>query len=72
MGLRKLSVCIVQRLTCRKVYNMFHRQYMHKMLMDSALNEHGEGIPAKLVVKHKLRRHSVKGLEVLISAGRDC
>lgn len=37
-----------------QVYNMFHRQYMHKMLMDSALGEHGEGIPAKLIVNHKV------------------
>ncbi|KAI5467234.1 hypothetical protein BGZ63DRAFT_477235 [Mariannaea sp. PMI_226] len=34
------------------VYNMFHRQNMHSMLMDSALGE-GEGTPAKLVVNHK-------------------
>lgn len=37
-----------------KVYNMFHRQYMHRMLMDSALGEHGEGVPAHLVVNHKV------------------
>ncbi|EED22427.1 salicylate hydroxylase, putative [Talaromyces stipitatus ATCC 10500] len=35
------------------VYNMFHRQYMHAMLMDSALGEAGEGTPVKLVVNHK-------------------
>lgn len=35
------------------VYNMFHRQYMHAMLKDSALEE-GEGIPARLVVNHKV------------------
>lgn len=43
-----LSRCIL------KVYNMFHRQYMHRMLMDSAVGEHGEGIPAQLVVDHKV------------------
>jgi salicylate hydroxylase len=32
---------------------MFHRQYMHKMLKDSASGE-GGGIPAKLVVNHKV------------------
>lgn len=37
-----------------KVYNMFHRQYMHRMLMDSALGEHGKGVPANLVVNHKV------------------
>ncbi|CAI6090427.1 hypothetical protein V2G26_006014 [Clonostachys chloroleuca] len=36
------------------VYNMFHRQYMHSMLKDSALGE-GEGQPAKLLVNHKCR-----------------
>lgn len=36
------------------VYNMFHRQYMHTMLKDSALGE-GEGVPAKLFVNHKVR-----------------
>ncbi|KAJ5256769.1 hypothetical protein N7478_012873 [Penicillium angulare] len=35
------------------VYNMFHRQYMHAMLKDSALLEEGEGIPAKLILNHK-------------------
>lgn len=34
---------------------MFHRQYMHKMLMDSAVGEHGAGKPAKLIVNHKVR-----------------
>lgn len=37
-----------------QVYNMFHRQYMHKMLLDSATSEKGDGIPAKLVVNHKV------------------
>ncbi|CAH0014981.1 unnamed protein product [Clonostachys rhizophaga] len=34
------------------VYNMFHRQYMHSMLKDSAMGE-GDGQPAKLLVNHK-------------------
>ncbi|GMF72362.1 unnamed protein product [Aspergillus oryzae] len=34
------------------VYNMFHRQYMHAMLKDCALQEDGEGTPAKLQVNH--------------------
>lgn len=34
------------------VYYMFHRQYMHSMLKDCALQEEGEGIPAKLLVNH--------------------
>lgn len=36
------------------VYNMFHRQDMHKMLMDTALQEEGEGTPAKLLVNHQV------------------
>jgi salicylate hydroxylase len=35
------------------VYNMFHRQYMHAMLKDTAMSEEGEGEPVKLLVKHK-------------------
>jgi salicylate hydroxylase len=34
------------------VYNMFHRQYMHTMLKDCALQEEGKGIPVKLLVNH--------------------
>jgi salicylate hydroxylase len=34
------------------VYNMFHRQFMHKMLKDAALQEQGKGTPAKLVLNH--------------------
>lgn len=35
------------------VYNMFHRQYMHAMLKDTALGE-GQGEPATLEVKHRV------------------
>ena len=37
------------------VYNMFHRQYMHKMLMDTALQEEGDGTPVQLLVNHPVR-----------------
>lgn len=37
------------------VYNMFHRQYMHRMLMQTALGDKGEGAPARLIVNHKVR-----------------
>lgn len=34
---------------------MFHRQYMHAMLMDSAVAEPEKpGVPAKLLVNHKV------------------
>ncbi|CAG5156601.1 uncharacterized protein ALTATR162_LOCUS4398 [Alternaria atra] len=33
-------------------YNMFHRQYMHKMLMECALQEEGTGTPVKLLVNY--------------------
>lgn len=36
-------------------YYMFHRQYMHAMIMDSAVGSRGEGEPAKLVVNHKAK-----------------
>lgn len=35
------------------VYNMFHRQYMHAMLKDTAMGE-GQGQPATLKVKHRV------------------
>jgi salicylate hydroxylase len=34
---------------------MFHRQYMHAMLKDAALDEEGKGKAATLVVNHKVR-----------------
>lgn len=37
------------------VYNMFHRQYMHSMLKDCAIQVEGEGIPAKLLINHCVR-----------------
>lgn len=39
-------------------YYMFHRQYMHSMLMDCALQNEGEGEPAHLQVNHKVRTAS--------------
>jgi hypothetical protein len=33
---------------------MFHRQDMHKMLKDTALQEDGEGTPAQLVVNYEV------------------
>lgn len=36
------------------VYNMFHRQYMHAILKECALQEEGEGTPAVLKVNHKV------------------
>lgn len=33
---------------------MFHRQDMHKMLMDCAMQEEGAGTPVKLIVNHKV------------------
>ncbi|PYH45090.1 putative salicylate hydroxylase [Aspergillus saccharolyticus JOP 1030-1] len=37
------------------VYNMFHRQYMHAMLKDCALQEEGVGAPVTLKVNHKCK-----------------
>ncbi|KAF7545315.1 hypothetical protein G7Z17_g9276 [Cylindrodendrum hubeiense] len=45
------------------VYNMFHRQYMHTMLKDTALDEAGEGTPVKLVLNHRCKEIDLeKGL----------
>ena len=41
-------------LTGLQVYNMFHRQYMHKMLLDCATQEEGEGLPIQMAVNHKV------------------
>lgn len=38
-----------------QVYNMFHRQYLHAILMESAIGEEGKGIPANLIVNHQVR-----------------
>ena len=41
-------------LTCRtaQVYNMFHRVDMHEMLLRTATQEAGEGVPCSVVVDH--------------------
>lgn len=36
------------------VYNMFHRQYMHAMLKDCAMQAEGPGTPTRLLVKHQV------------------
>lgn len=36
------------------VYNMFHRQNMHRMLKDCALDEHGDGKPIRLLVNYQV------------------
>lgn len=38
--------------TWGNVYNMFHRQDMHKMLMDTAISQEGKGVPAEIVMDH--------------------
>ncbi|KAJ6191493.1 hypothetical protein N7519_001514 [Penicillium mononematosum] len=50
------------------VYNMFHRQYMHAMLKDSALGE-GEGAPATLKVNHRCRDIDLKTSTVVFENG---
>lgn len=36
------------------LFYMFHRQYEHAMLKDSALGQEGQGTPATLLVKHRV------------------
>ncbi|KAJ5200836.1 Monooxygenase FAD-binding [Penicillium cf. griseofulvum] len=49
-------------------YNMFHRQYMHAMLKDSALGE-GEGAPATLKVNYRCRDIDLKTSTVVFENG---
>lgn len=51
------------------VYNMFHRVDMHQMLMDCALQEEGEGTPARLVLDHKCADIDTENGEVLFENG---
>ncbi|KAJ5788858.1 uncharacterized protein N7518_005869 [Penicillium psychrosexuale] len=50
------------------VYNMFHRQYMHAMLKDSALGE-GEGAPATLKVNYRCRDIDLQTSTVVFENG---
>lgn len=38
--------------TWGNVYNMFHRQDMHKGLLHTATSQEGKGIPCKVVIDH--------------------
>ncbi|KAK0383887.1 hypothetical protein NLU13_7979 [Sarocladium strictum] len=51
-------------------YYMFHRQYMHRMLMDSALGEQHEGIPAKLIVNHQATDVNLETGEITFANGK--
>jgi salicylate hydroxylase len=46
------------------VYNMFHRQDMHRMLRDCACQEEGEGTPVKLLVNHAIREVDISAVEL--------
>ncbi|KAL6701566.1 hypothetical protein J3F84DRAFT_11972 [Trichoderma pleuroticola] len=50
------------------VYNMFHRQYMHAMLKDSALGE-GKGTPAKLEVNHQCQNIDIDAGKITFTNG---
>ncbi|KAM0513204.1 hypothetical protein ACHAPE_008051 [Trichoderma viride] len=51
------------------VYNMFHRQYMHAMLKDSALGEEGKGTPAKMEVNHQCQEIDVDAGKITFTNG---
>ncbi|KAF5518181.1 FAD-dependent urate hydroxylase [Colletotrichum aenigma] len=51
------------------VYNMFHRQYMHSMLKETALEEAGEGTPAKLFVNYKCKEMDIAAGKVSFENG---
>jgi len=50
------------------VYNMFHRQYMHAMLKDTALSPDGEGTTAKLLVNHQVSIYGIVCPALLLTA----
>lgn len=52
------------------VYNMFHRQYMHTMLKNCALQEDGAGSPVKLLVNHPCRNIDLSTGEIHFSNGK--
>jgi len=51
------------------VYNMFHRQYMHRMLKDCAMQEEGEGTPVKLLVNHACQEIDLRTSTVTFKNG---
>ncbi|PNP46142.1 hypothetical protein TGAMA5MH_02177 [Trichoderma gamsii] len=51
------------------VYNMFHRQYMHAMLKDSALGEEGKGTPAKIEVNHQCQHIDLDAGKITFTNG---
>jgi len=51
------------------VYNMFHRQYMHSMLKDCALQEEGEGTPVELKVNHRCSSMDVESGKITFEHG---
>ncbi|KXT02396.1 hypothetical protein AC578_178 [Pseudocercospora eumusae] len=51
-------------------YYMFHRQDMHKMLMDTAMQEEGKGTPVKLIVNHKCQDINTETGEVTFHNGK--
>jgi salicylate hydroxylase len=46
------------------VYNMFHRQDMHRMLKDCALQDEGKGTPVTLKVNHPVSYTDGKSIPV--------
>ncbi|KAJ5762570.1 uncharacterized protein N7511_005952 [Penicillium nucicola] len=52
------------------VYNMFHRQYMHAMLKDAALEE-GKGTPATLKVNHRCRSIDMETSKIIFENGEE-
>lgn len=55
--------------TWGNVYNMFHRQDMHEMLMNAAISPKGEGIPCSLVMDHIVDRVDTQKGEISFRNG---
>ena len=51
------------------VYNMFHRQFMHRMLLDCACQKEGDGTPVKLLLNHSIREIDTAAGELTFANG---
>lgn len=51
------------------IYYMFHRQYMHRMLLDCATEDNGAGHPVKIVVNHKVQDIDLESGKITFADG---
>lgn len=51
------------------IYYMFHRQYMHAMLLETATQTAGEGHPCKVIVNHKATDIDTESGKIIFANG---